>query len=317
MAQERRTSARERMQIAQQLFLGLPKGISIKGAQQMEELIAYLYTFRVATLEQLTRCLPGETEKRVGYWLDRYPHVNKKMVSLERYDVKRGEWIRPKKIGMYSLTPEALIAYEFANKYEQQGYTARSSNVDYKPRNIENTLRVIELFTRVLEVNDGSPLNWIPNQLAVSMLRQSELLKEGDSLSTTGFIQVEGGENWGIATYLNQTSAVVSNTKKTFPPHYYQVFGGIMLVRDEHLSRAQEIAYNRDHSQRGDERNGYYRFVHYEFSLKHPKWFLGFYGRTVGLFWTRCLTVSRIEVARLSCFVQRLKLHLPSRFDSV
>lgn len=65
------------------------------------------------------------------------------------------------------------------------------------------------------------------------------------------------------------------NTKKTFPPHYYQVFGGIMLVRDEHLSRAQEIAYNRDHSQRGDERNGYYRFVPYEFSLKHPKWFLG------------------------------------------
>lgn len=273
MAQASRASAHDRIRLAQQLILGLPREISAEGAEQMEVLVEYLYTFRAATLEQLARCLPGEMVTRVNYWLNRYPYIQKDMKSVEHYNATLHKWIRPRKIGVYTLTTEALIAYEIAMEYGEKGYTGKRK-LDYKPRNLENALHAVELFTRVLGVNQGPSVQWITNQYAAKELRDQKVLEKGESLSTSGFISVDGVGMWGIGVYVKKTNSVFNNTKKTFSPQFFGVFDGIMLIRGEQLARAHEIAYHREGS-KGARDDLYFRFVPYEFSLEHPKWFLG------------------------------------------
>ncbi len=270
MARGKKSSTRERIDAAKRLMFGVPGKMSVEGARKMEELVACLYVFRAATLEQLRRCLPSETDERISYWLTRYPYIHKQMMSLKRYDAERREWIYPKKKGVYTLTAEALLRFEIANDYEEIGYT---NGGDHKPKNVENTLHVIELFTRVHEISRNLSVEWVPNQFAAYDLKQAGYLKGGERLSTSGFIRV-GDHMWGIGVYVNQIKAVVNTTKMMFQPQFYGQFDAIMLVRGEHLGRVHELAVKADRT-KGVKAALYFRFVSYEFSLEHPKWFLG------------------------------------------
>lgn len=274
MAQAKRATAMERVKLRRELVLGLPVGISVEGARKIESVVEYLYMFRVATLEQLTRCVPGETVRRMRYWLERYPYIERSEVSVERYDVATRKWIHPRKLGVYSLTAEALIAYEMAMELGDKGYTYGKTKTEYKPSNIENALFPIELYTRALEANQGSQMAWVSNQYVATELRDEKYLKKGESLSTSGFINLGDEGMWGIGTYLHRVSSVLKHTKKTFPAQFAYVLGGIMLVRNDYFGRVQEITYQSEQP-KGVHNNQYYRFVPYEFSLEHPKWFLG------------------------------------------
>ena len=271
MAQTKRATAQERMQCAHELMLGLPWNISVEGARKVEQLVEYLYEFRVATLEQLARCLPGDTEKRIGYWLDRYPYINKQMVSMDRYDVNRGRWVTSKNIGVYTLTSEAVMAYELAKQYDN-AYGSKGTRTKHKPRNLESMVQAIDLFTRVVEVNRGQKVEWMNNQFVSSELRKMKLLGMQDSLSTIGFVDTQDGVYWGVGLYLKTINGIISHTQKAFPADYKDSMNAVMLVRGEHLGRAHELAYIRDRSKWVA--NGYYRFIPYEFSLEHPNWFL-------------------------------------------
>ena len=274
-AMARRDSGLDRVLAAEQLMLGLPPGITIEGARKMERVVAYLYQFRAATLGQLVRCLQGEPDAKVRRWLKVYPYIGHGTAVVKRYDVERGEWIRANKLGVYTLTREGLLLYERANGYEAAGYSKKGKKIDHKPNDVENTLNAIELFTRVREVD--STLEWISNEWMATKLRHDNIMSEQERLSTTGFIEVgdENPEYWGVTAYVNSTSAVGRNTTKTFRPEYYGEFGGITLVRDDHVGPAVKVTYKHHSSERADERAGYFRFVPYEFSLHHPKWFAG------------------------------------------
>jgi hypothetical protein len=276
--QGKRVSEGERVKVDQRLAMGVPLNMSVEGATKMDKLVAYLYRFRVATLEQLARCLPDETEKRIGYWLTRYPFINKQMTTIVRYDSQRHRWIRARKKGIYTLPASALIRYEVKNEYVDKGYTdGNEVKVEHKPKNAENLLHVVELITKTMEIDQKKTLEWISNQMMSIELKKEINVKSlggEEKLSTAGFIYVgDSNDMWGIGIYINQISAVLKTTKLMFPSKLHRLVEAIMLVRNEHLGRIHEIALKQERS-KGVNDDLYFRFVPYEFSLEHPKWFL-------------------------------------------